>query len=246
MLRNQICRGWVVHRRHAPAHEFRYRVDLLCLQTDTDYESKWLSCGRRRRPFRFGAGEWLGGGADALGAINQRLEAAGFPSCQRAFALGQPRTFGCYFNPVCFYFCMDSSGVSFVIAEINNTPWDEKFSYVLDARGQQGDMTFNCPKQFHVSPFFPMDLEYRWRVKLLDDRLEVAMHLFRDGVECFFAGMYLRSEPLSEAGLRRMLLRRPSQSVSTLARIYWQALRLYLKRTRFYPHPDSREEVTPT
>ena len=246
MLRNQICRGWVLHRRQSPPHEFRYPVDLLCVEMGTRYESKWLSSGSKRRPLRFGRAEWLGGEANPLGAINRRLQAAGFPACERAFALGQPRSFGAYFNPVCFYFCMNGSDVAFLIAEINNTPWDEKFSYVLDARGQQGEMAFAFPKQFHVSPFLPMDMEYRWRVKLRDDCVEVAMHLYREGMECFFAGMYLRNEPLTDAGLRRLVFRRPLQSISTLARIYWQALRLHLKRARFHPHPESPEEVTST
>lgn len=238
MLRNQICEGWVVHRRQQPAHEFSYRVGLLCLDVTERPKSRW--------PLRFGPAEWLDGTGDTLAAINARLAEAGYPPCERAFALGQPRSFGWYFNPVCFYFCMGKSGLSYVLAEINNTPWDEKFSYVLDARAQTGDLEFNFPKQFHVSPFLPMDMEYGWRIKLGEDRTEIAMQVYQEGMECFFAGMYLNNQPLTEAAMRRIAIRYPLQNLRTLARIYWQALRLYLKRTPFHPHPESKEEVLPT
>ena len=55
--------------------------------------------------------------------------------------------------------------------------------------------------------------------------------------------MYLDNQPLSEAALRRVAWRYPLQNLRTLARIYWQAARLYAKRARFFPHPDKPEEV---
>jgi DUF1365 family protein len=246
MLRNQICDGWVVHRRLEPAHEFSYRVGLLCLDVSASQESRWLSSTRRWWPLRFGSREWLSGAVDTLDTINQRLAEKGYPPCQQAFALGQPRSFGWYFNPVCFYFCVGESGLDYVLAEINNTPWNEKYSYVLDARSQQGDLEFNFPKRFHVSPFMPMDMEYSWRVKVESDRIEIAMQLYRDGLECFFAGLYLKNQELNEAGLRQAVLRYPLQNLRTLGRIYWQALRLYLKRAPFHSHPESPKEVLPT
>lgn len=245
-LGNQICEGWVVHRRQSPAHEFSYRVGLLCLDVAEAPRSRWLASKGRWAPLRFGPGEWLDGTADTLATVNHRLAKEGFPPCERVLALGQPRSLGWYFNPVCFYFCLGQTGVDYVIAEINNTPWDEKFSYVLDARSQQGELDFNFPKRFHVSPFLPMDMEYAWRIKLGDERTEIAMQVYREGIECFFAGLYLKNQPLSETGLRRAALRYPLQNLRTLARIYWQALRLYLKRTPFHPHPETVEEVLPT
>ena len=62
-------------------------------------------------------------------------------------------------------------------------------------------------------------------------------------MECFFAGMYLETQPLNEAALRRAVWRYPLQNLRTLARIYWQAARLYVKRARFFPHPDEPKEV---
>ena len=251
MLRNQIYHGRVIHRRSEPSHEFRYPVGMLCVDVACEIENRWLSTSARRRALRFGPSEWMGCGDQPLERINQKLASEGYPPCGRAFVLAQPRMLGWYFNPVCFYFCMGASGLDFIVAEINNTPWDEKYSYVLDARDlnarrSPGGLEFSFPKRFHVSPFFAMDLEYCWRFRVDEERIEIAMHLHREGLECFFAGMYLDAEPLTQRNLRRFLLRYPMQNVRTLARIYWQAARLWMKRARFYPHPETTEEVTTT
>ena len=43
------------------------------------------------------------------------------------------RYFGIGFNPVTFYYCFDAADtrVEAIIAEITNTPWNERHAYVL-------------------------------------------------------------------------------------------------------------------
>jgi DUF1365 family protein len=45
-----------------------------------------------------------------------------------------------------------------VLAEVRNTPWNERHYYAVD--GQQARP---LEKAFHVSPFNPMDMVYHWR-----------------------------------------------------------------------------------
>lgn len=44
---------------------------------------------------------------------------------------------------------------------------------------------------------------------------------------------------MSPPQLRRSLLRHPWMSAKVLGAIYWQALRLWTKRTPFFSHPKS-------
>ena len=92
------------------------------------------------------------------------------------------RYFGFGMNPVSFYYCFDTAGerVETVVAEVSNTPWNERHCYVLsfavsdaaamhlhdEQTGTESQSTgrFENPKEFHVSPFMPMDMTYRWRV----------------------------------------------------------------------------------
>jgi DUF1365 family protein len=245
LLCDGVCEGWVYHRRAAPAHHFRYRVWML-----------WLDVARlgrgplrllRRRlglsPLAIAPQDYLDGARDLLGSVHARLARHGYPAPQHVFLLTQPRSWVSGFNPVSFYFCVGEAGLEFILADINNTPWDERHTYVLDARDQSGEFTFSFPKAFHVSPFMPMDLEYRWRFAIDREEVKISMGLFRDGEETFNAGLRLTVVPLTRGRLLRGMVRYPLQNVVTLARIYWQATRLYAKRSRFYPHPDRAEEA---
>jgi DUF1365 family protein len=254
MLRDLACEGWVVHRRgSAPSHEFRYPVWMLCADVDglDGLECGWFSRRRRFAPLSLRPADFprpAGAGAGGIrAAINERLAAAGLPTADRVFILTQPRTWGWLFNPVSFYFCYRAGALTALVAEITNTPWDEVHSYVLDASGFDGDaVDFAFPKRFHVSPFLPMDIEYRWRLRLNGPDVEIAMRLFRDGEEAFFAGLYLRGEAAGPRALRRGALTYPAQNLRTLARIYWQAARLWQKRAPFHAHPEPHQEVSQT
>jgi uncharacterized protein len=251
VLRDSACEGWVVHRRLThTVHEFRYPMCMLCVDVDRlhVHHSTWFSSDRRPapvalRPADYPRGRHPGQATGSIrAAVNERLLQDGFEPAQQVFLLTQPRSWGVLFNPVSFYFCLRDGEPLAVLAEITNTPWDEVHTYVLDARGQGPELTFDFPKRFHVSPFMPMDLHYRWRVRLAPQTIEIAMTLLRDGEEIFFAGLYLRPRSLDRKAIRRVALRFPLQSARTLARIYWQAFRLWRRGTPFYTHPRQLQE----
>lgn len=258
MLLDRACEGWVVHRRLGPVpHEFRYPVWML--HVDVDHleagqtplaTTPWLSLQRRLAPLSLRQRDYPRGTAvsgDIRSRIGALLHSHGHPAADRVFLLTQPRSWGWLFNPVSFYFCFCQERLTSIVAEITNTPWDEVHHYVLDARRtERGECTFSFAKQFHVSPFMPMDLDYHWRFKLTDDQVQIAMRLTRGGEEQFFAGLYLQCVPLGAAALRRGALRYPWQNVRTLARIYWQAALLWWKGAPFHPHPASLKEVRST
>jgi len=157
------------------------------------------------------------------------------------------RFFGYSFNPVSFYYCFDPAGeqVQAIVAEITNTPWKERHAYVLPVSGSVasgGAWRFRLDKQFHVSPFMPMDMSYDWRFSAPGEGLHVHMENWRDGRPTFDATLSLRREPISSAALARALVGFPLMSAQVTALIHWQALRLWAKRTPFHTHP---KKLTP-
>lgn len=152
------------------------------------------------------------------------------------------RYFAYCFNPVTFYYCLDSAGskLETLVAEINNTPWDERFSYVLskDQLTRQGKINrYEFDKIFHVSPFLPMDMNYDWRFSEPDTRLFVHMNVLKQGTKLFDATLNLRRLEISPWRLNKTLLLYPFMTLKAIAGIYYEAALLKLKNIPFYDHP---------
>ena len=228
------CQGWVTHRRtHPVEHQFTYRVWMVLVDVDGSRQPRSVATHWPRWLVSWDRGHLLG-----RGEIMRALRDAGIDAQPtRIFALTQPRSAGFSFNPVNFYFCFGEGVCQAILSDVRNTPWNEKHCYVLDARGQRGEYAFEPHKRLHVSPFLPMQGNYRWRVLLSAERIDVTMHFDPHGRPAFMAKLSLRTEPLTRRAVLLALLRAPAQNLATLVRIYRQAGRLYLKGAPFHPHP---------
>jgi hypothetical protein len=244
-----IYRGTLAHVRHRPRrHAFAYRVYLLYLDLD-DLPALLRGPG----PLRGGRGgllsfrreDYLDGPADLAEAARDRVAAAlGFRPAGPVRLLTQVRSLGYVFNPVSFYYCFAADGASLqaVVAEVTNTPWGERHAYVVPA-GPAGAVS-TLDKAFHVSPFFGLAQTYRWRLPVPGERLEVEMVSDEAGRQVFGARLELRRQAWSTAALWGVTLGQPLMAWKVHAAIYWQALRLWLKRVPVFTHPARHAPAT--
>lgn len=151
------------------------------------------------------------------------------------------RYFGYCMNPVSFYYCFGESGgrLETIVAEITNTPWKERHQYVLAVPADVRIKRFGFDKEFHVSPFLPMDIQYRWSFTEPKDHLFVHMQNRKNGEWIFDATLSLEQEPICTRALLGILAAFPLMTFKVIAAIHWQALRLWLKRTPVYEHPQN-------
>jgi hypothetical protein len=153
------------------------------------------------------------------------------------------RYFGHCFNPVSFYYCFDENDkkVEAILAEVTNTPWKERHTYVIDEKleaDQKISFTATPKKQFHVSPFWGMDHDYEWFFSNPDEALNVIMKNYKDGQKVFNVALSLKRRDFNKKGLIKAVLRFPLATIVVVYRIHLQALMLLIRRAPFFTHPD--------
>jgi hypothetical protein len=244
-MRSESClyEGTIRHRRHEPEHEFTHRLALVYIDLA---ELAELLGGRlvRRAPglLRFRRRDYLGpAGVPLEVAVRDRVTALGG---QRPAGpvrlLTQLRSWGTCFNPVSFYYCFDPAGqhVQSVLAEVTNTPWGERHSYLLpSAGGVTAVLHSRFDKALHVSPFMGMDHVYEARASQPGSTLSVHIESQRAGRTVFDATLALQRVQLTPASAARLSARYPLASVRVLSLVYGHALGLKLAGARVHPHP---------
>jgi uncharacterized protein len=259
-----VYTGTIRHRRLEPVgNAFRYSLFMLYLDLDELphlFNKRWFWSARRPALAWFRRADYLGSPEQPLGdAVRDLVEQrTGRRPAGPIRLLTHLRFFGYVMNPVSFYYCFDPAGsaVETIVAEITNTPWGERHSYVLSALARGADaepasgravQRYRFAKEFHVSPFMAMEQRYDWRFSPPGDRLLVHMENFERRGKLFDATLLLRREPLNGRSLATALAMHPWMTAKVAAGIYWQALRLFLKRTPFHPHPATRKsDVSPS
>lgn len=150
--------------------------------------------------------------------------------------------FGFCFNPVSFYYCyeLETNKLKYIISEITNTPWGEKNQRLFTIT-QTNNQSYTFEKDFHVSPFIPMEVNYLWNFEIPNDKLTISMKDFhQDNNQLFFeAGMNLKKIPITTMSIILSFFSHPLMSFKTYLAIYYQALHLFIKKVPFYSHPKS-------
>ena len=164
----------------------------------------------------------------------------------RVMMLAQARVFGYVFNPLTVYWCHRADGpLACVVAEVHNT-YRQRHAYLLrtDDHGRA-----QAPKQFYVSPFYPVDGGYRMCLPEPglpgphdSPALALSVTLTRSGGPSFVASVHGAGRPATARALLSAAVRHPWSTAVLSARIRWQGIRLRLRGLPVAPRPPHKPQ----
>ncbi|GAL11732.1 hypothetical protein JCM19233_2722 [Vibrio astriarenae] len=247
-MKSRIYTGNVRHRRFLPMeHEINYSLFMPCIDLDEiDQLSNTVSMFGQRwwHWARFKRSDYLGEGCLKQQVQHKVYELTGERLAGRVEAVLHLRYFGLYFSPINLYYLYDEQGEwRYMLAEVSNTPWNERHYYALPADPGEKDNNWQHQKAFHVSPFNPIDQKYKWKLKPIKEKLSVHLECHKQH-KVFDATMKMSQVPFSSKRLLWLLMKTPIQTVKVVWGIYWHALKLWLKGAPFYPHPKYDQKNT--
>ncbi|WP_017445131.1 DUF1365 domain-containing protein [Gayadomonas joobiniege] len=232
-----IYYGKTWHRRWSPKpHQFFYKFFMLWLDLDEfellnrqlfGFSSKGISWGRFKLTDHFNDEK------DVKKAVMAKTKSLGgeLQGDEKIYYLGHLRYLGCYFSPLNLYYIFSRNGeLAYLLAEVSNTPWNEKHFYLL----KNTNGRFAHTKTFQVSPFNHQKTMYQWQFNSPCEHLSIEVANYAQHKKYFAAGMQLTKKPLNQKNYLSLLIRFPVMSVSILCAIYWQACKTWVKGNPFY------------
>ena len=251
-MKSCIYTGQVRHRRFAPTkHNFNYSLFMMYVdlaELPRLFDKRWLWSSKQFALAWFKREDHYGKPGVTIDESIRQLVQKEIGKRPRGpiRLLTHFRYFGFCFNPVSFYYCFDEddSRVETIVAEVNNTPWNEQHCYVLSEDknvGNTKNKRYRFAKDFHVSPFMDMNIDYDWRFMQPNKRLNVHMENHQTDSEgnkkVFDATLVMKRQSMSPFNLAKILIQFPFMTGKVVAGIYFQALKLWLKKVPFYSHP---------
>ena len=248
-IHSAIYSGWVKHCRYFPKpHKFNYRVFMMYLDIDElpfVFDKSFLWSFGRKNIAEFRCADYLDGSTSSAvelkSAILEKVEhATGKTVAGRVCMLTNLRYFGYIINPLTVYYCFDTAErLQAMVLEVTNTPWKKRHTYVLSCDGTNNRQTIEFDKSMHVSPFHGMDMIYQLVAETPKERLNFSLRnkssSKNNRIE-FDAGLSLQRQEITQAALTGKLIRYPFMTLKVCISIYWQALRLLIKKMPLYPN----------
>ena len=236
-----LATGTVRHLRLRPAtHAFDYRTYFLMLPLRRLREQPDAALARNRFGLiAFHDRDHGDGSDDCLAWLDAQLATAGIRDADGEIWLQTyPRVLGYVFKPVSFWYCHRQDGsLAAIVAEVNNT-FGERHCYLLSGNVDFG-RELRAQKMLHVSPFCHVEGLYRFRFARTPDRVIARVEHDDAQGPLLITSVSGELAPATSSRQWRAFFGQPLMTFFVIARIHWQAMRLFAKRVPFVSKPPA-------
>jgi DUF1365 family protein len=236
-----LFKAKIYHKRFSPSvNEFNYSGYYLKFSIEKMHElkSSIFSVNKFNLFSFYEKDHGYKDGTSLASWARDMLEKAGIKDFKGQITLQTfPRILGYVFNPVSFWYCYENNSLIAIIAEVNNT-FGETHSYLLT---QKPDMQIETlKKEFHVSPFYDVLGNYNFD---FTNENKVIINYFFDNKLQLITSLTGEEIPWSDKNLLKLFYQYPFYTLFIVILIHYQAMKLFLKKNKFYPKPQkiSRE-----
>ena len=182
------------------------------------------------------------GRADSLAWLDALLQSEGITDATGEVWLHcYPRVFGYTFKPVSFWYCHNTDNtLRAIVVEVNNT-FGERHCYLLDKPVFGAEQ--KATKVFHVSPFNHVEGGYRFRFMTMDHNTLARVDYDDATGPLLETSVSGELEVLTPQSIRKALWRYPMMTFGVIARIHWQAFKLWRKRVTYVTKPTPPDNI---
>ena len=143
------------------------------------------------------------------------------------------------FNPVCFWFLETDEGCKFFIAEVKNTFYEDQI-YVIENKGYtiSENIWLEVKKNMYVSPFAEKSGFYKFNLSRNPFKIKINQFNKEKKAEIItnIRGSIIQARGVAKIKFYLGLI---LSSLLVLVRIHIQALFLWVKKFKIFPHGDS-------
>ena len=250
--------GEVVHVRHRPKqHILRYRVFSALINISELKASKipkWLFAINKWAIFSIWEKDFGKREIDQQtnGTLSENIEgilnkADICEKMSKIELLCYPRIFGFVFNPLSVYFCYsEADDLRAIIYEVANT-FGERHHYVIAKTNSENQKIEHvCQKVFYVSPFIPMDCQYKFNIIAPNKDVAIKISETDQDGPLLYAAFHGKRQEFSTRTLILALFKYPLMTLKVVMAIHLEAIKLLMKGAPIFKHSDAKKPISPS
>ena len=252
IFQSNLYEGEITHARTKPVkHNFSFPIYTFVLDLDElellDKKIRFFGYNRGS-VFTLYDSDYLGSGQ---GSIKEKLKnwltKFGYEEKYTTVKMITTlRVFKHTFNPVIFYYCLDSEdNIVYHVAEVHNT-FGEGHLYILkNGKKSKVGTEYLVPKEFHVSPFNKVEGDYNFHFSQLKEKLDVRINVSKNNKNFFYARISGNAQKITKYTLVKLIMKYPFRTLLVIPKILAEAAKLYyVKNLDIIDKPEPSSERT--